>query len=622
MKIHVENPGFWFALFYILSFTVTFIIILVAARKKNVPLGSVLLMLTATSILTVIGSRLICIPAAGWKNITSIGSLAGYENRSALGGLVFGLAGLILTQRFFRLGREIIDIYAWVAPLGFGIQKIGCFFNGCCFGRVTALPWGVSYGYGSSAHFHQWVSGIIEENAPFSASVHPVQLYETLFFFLISFLAWKAIRKWKGSYSSLLFSTGVFFVFRFIAEFFRDPSGSSFNTSTFTGMRWLQWFILLAAAVCLLLLLASEKLTKLSCLAKVPEKGPSLVNLVAYIGLICSVLYIFRNSFSPFESVSIYMKFIPALALTCWCIFSSARLLKWKILSFSIIALPLFVSTRTFLQDSAKSGGTLRDFYQNKVTSYRRIDAGFTGGNAFNVLQFNPLQGQCGTSYTENNYRHEFRSGGAGYSVVRKAGNKIITKGINLYGGFNREINLTSGTRQSNFIGAVNPYIKADFEWIGIGLGAHVGELRWIPSEPLSDIQPTSGTNWSPILPEVYLRLGESSVFDVRYIYGYKFPSTLPMLNSEISFGTGFGNKTNLTLRYGLDFSSIETNSFLYGEALVSKQVGFMFKYSFGNSKIYNTNTSGYFENSIQRFVFGLNYRFGFNSVKDKNGKK
>jgi phosphatidylglycerol:prolipoprotein diacylglycerol transferase len=45
--------------------------------------------------------------------------------------------------------RHYLDVLAigLVAALMFG--RIGCFLNGCCYGRPTDLPWGVSFPYGS-----------------------------------------------------------------------------------------------------------------------------------------------------------------------------------------------------------------------------------------------------------------------------------------------------------------------------------------------------------------------------------------------------------------------------------------------------------------------------------------
>jgi len=59
--------------------------------RQKIPLWSVLLMLTAGSLFTIIGSRLITIPVTQWSSIIGTGYFEDYPGRSAVGGLFFGL---------------------------------------------------------------------------------------------------------------------------------------------------------------------------------------------------------------------------------------------------------------------------------------------------------------------------------------------------------------------------------------------------------------------------------------------------------------------------------------------------------------------------------------------------
>ena len=61
----------------------------------------------------------------------------------------------------------------WVAPylaLGHSIGRIGCFLVGDCYGKACDLPWAMSFPNGIP---------------PTLEHVHPTQLYESLFGFLI-----------------------------------------------------------------------------------------------------------------------------------------------------------------------------------------------------------------------------------------------------------------------------------------------------------------------------------------------------------------------------------------------------------------------------------------------------
>jgi len=73
-----------------------------------------------------------------------------------LGGVVFAVLVIFLYLRHHKLPvRRYLDILAigLLAALAFG--RIGCFLNGCCFGRPTELPWGVRFPYGSLAYRSQ-----------------------------------------------------------------------------------------------------------------------------------------------------------------------------------------------------------------------------------------------------------------------------------------------------------------------------------------------------------------------------------------------------------------------------------------------------------------------------------
>jgi phosphatidylglycerol:prolipoprotein diacylglycerol transferase len=86
------------------------------------------------------------------------------------GGLVFygGLAGAVLVALWRIHVRKLplwpmADCLAPGIALGHVFGRLGCFFNGCCFGRPTPLPWAVHFPKGT---------------IPDDPWVHPSQLYE------------------------------------------------------------------------------------------------------------------------------------------------------------------------------------------------------------------------------------------------------------------------------------------------------------------------------------------------------------------------------------------------------------------------------------------------------------
>jgi prolipoprotein diacylglyceryltransferase len=610
MKIAVSDPGFFFALFYILSFAVTFVLIVLSGIKQKIPFRSVLLLLATTSLLTIIGSRLFTIPLAQWGNFLFTGSPSEFPGRSAIGGLLFGLAGLILTQKFLGTGKPIIDLYAWTAPLSLGIQKIGCFLNGCCYGRPSDLPWSIQYPVGSNAHYNHLLNGMIDENAAWSLNVHPVQLYEVLCFFTIAYIVWRSRSVWKKNFSILLFAFSLFFIFRFSIEFLRDPDSSGFNNNIILGVRVFQWYLLISGIVCSLALLVYEKFLK-PVIQKHQVVVPSVNKSILYVLVYSVAVSLFYRLLTPFEQIALYMMYIPAILLTAWYVYRSLPVLKLRLAAVSFLALPLFIISRTFSPDSVpRPGVSIKDFYQKEVRSYNRIDIGTSIGNYYNSVYFNPQAGFCGTTYTSEDYKYIYRLAGAGISTITKNEKSTTTKGINFYGGTDRETNLTKGIEKTDFIIGANPYIKYDRKWIGLGAGVHVGNLRWVPTEPMDAVTFKRGTKSSPVMPQVFFRLGRRDILDLKYSYGVNSPTPFPELFQEVSLGSGFGSKTDFGIRFGTGITHYNLIPFISAEGLVSKQAGLMFRYNFWNSDYYETLYPG--NNQAFRVQFGLNYRFGF----------
>jgi phosphatidylglycerol:prolipoprotein diacylglycerol transferase len=132
-----------------------------------------------------------------------------------------GIGGLILLGGFLlAFFSSLVYIYRkklnfWkladsIAPaiaLGIFLTRIGCFLNGCCFGKVCDLPWGIKFPFNSPAGS---VMGEIH--------VHPTQLYSSLYGILI-FIVLIFLNRYKLFDGVLI---GTFFVLYGISRFFID----------------------------------------------------------------------------------------------------------------------------------------------------------------------------------------------------------------------------------------------------------------------------------------------------------------------------------------------------------------------------------------------------------------
>ena len=131
------------------------------------------------------------------------------------GGLMFfgGFVGAILAALIFLKKNRIPilktgDMIVPLVGLGEFFTRIGCFLNGCCFGKSTSLPWGIKFPIQSAAgHLHR--------------PLHPTQLYSSLFgFILFYYLMQRQKQKLKTGqvFSEFLITYGGF---RFLIDFVR-----------------------------------------------------------------------------------------------------------------------------------------------------------------------------------------------------------------------------------------------------------------------------------------------------------------------------------------------------------------------------------------------------------------
>ena len=168
-----------------------------------------------------IGARLFFV-ILNWKYFLQYpGEIINVQNGGLAfqGSLVFGtIAGLIYVKKNKLSLVTVIDLCAPYAALGQSIGRIGCFLNGCCFGK--SVPWGIYF-------------PVLKYRA------YPTQLFDAIGLFVI-FLFLKRMQK-----KSLL--PGQIFVLylvlasllRFIVEFFRAD-----HYHLFAGLSVYQWVCL------------------------------------------------------------------------------------------------------------------------------------------------------------------------------------------------------------------------------------------------------------------------------------------------------------------------------------------------------------------------------------------
>jgi phosphatidylglycerol:prolipoprotein diacylglycerol transferase len=175
------------------------------------------------------------------------------------GGVFYGgliLAVLVALWYIRRAGLPLwttCDVFAPGIALGHVIGRFGCLFAGCCYGKPTMKPWGITFTNPFAA---------ANVGTPLGIPLHPTQLYEAGAEALILFVLLVTERKGRP-FAGRTFWLYMFLyaVSRFIIEFYRgDERGTifMFSTSQFISL------ILAPLAIVMLVYLARHE-------APVPE---------------------------------------------------------------------------------------------------------------------------------------------------------------------------------------------------------------------------------------------------------------------------------------------------------------------------------------------------------------
>jgi phosphatidylglycerol---prolipoprotein diacylglyceryl transferase len=152
------------------------------------------------------------------RNPGQIFSLATLQSAGTFYGGVAG--GIVWTIVFTRVAKlpllAVLDVCAAPVALGHAIGRVGCFVAGCCYGKPTALPWGVAFTSPVAAR----IAG-----TPLNIPLHPTQLYEAGAEFVnFLLLFWLGTRqKFPGQLIGAFFF--LYGIERGVIEFLRDDPG-------------------------------------------------------------------------------------------------------------------------------------------------------------------------------------------------------------------------------------------------------------------------------------------------------------------------------------------------------------------------------------------------------------
>jgi phosphatidylglycerol:prolipoprotein diacylglycerol transferase len=108
------------------------------------------------------------------------------------------------------------DVFAPGLALGHAIGRVGCFAAGCCWGKPTDQPWGITF---SSPLAHAWVG------TPLGVPLEPTQLFESAVELVNFFILYWLIKHKKFDGQVIGAYMFLYGFARYFLEFIRDDPG-------------------------------------------------------------------------------------------------------------------------------------------------------------------------------------------------------------------------------------------------------------------------------------------------------------------------------------------------------------------------------------------------------------
>lgn len=204
-------------LFTTLGYLTGAVVLVWAARQRKL-LTDGMMRISAFALLGgIVGAKLSEFLFEGWPFRISFAAIfdPSLGGKALLGGIAGGWIAAEIAKRRMGIRRSTGDLFAYALPAGEAIGRIGCYFNGCCYGKATNCALAI-FQHGA------WR--------------HPTQIYSAItaaLIFLAVVLARKSVPREGDLFKLYLVLFGVS---RFLIEFLRE------GPTLFWGLTAMQWF--------------------------------------------------------------------------------------------------------------------------------------------------------------------------------------------------------------------------------------------------------------------------------------------------------------------------------------------------------------------------------------------
>lgn len=219
----------------LLAYGASVLVMLHYAKREGLDRRNVVDGITLAIAAGLVGARLLEVIVSWRKIVDDPGHLKTlvFSNGVWLGGVIAAISfGL---WWFRRSGIPIpkgLDILGMVGAISTVVSRWGCFFSGCCFGKPTDLPWGVTF----PEIAHRLHSGI-----PYGP-IHPTQIYQSLVGLAVFVILALVYRRKRFDGQIMMLYLLLLSVTRFFMEYLRGDAQRGFviegvlSTSQFIGI--------------------------------------------------------------------------------------------------------------------------------------------------------------------------------------------------------------------------------------------------------------------------------------------------------------------------------------------------------------------------------------------------
>jgi prolipoprotein diacylglyceryltransferase len=602
----ISAGGPWYDLLYNLAFLVALAILLYEGYKRKFPILKWILLLAISRISFIIGSKLATFSPAEWNYLFTHLTLPPTGKKSLFGGLILSAAGLFAGKFILRFRACFLDAFAIALPVALWIQRIGCLFAGCCYGKTTLLPWAVQYPTQSLAHYHQFQDGLLSFGDSLSMPVHPVQLYEVLLLVIAVLLIFRYRKRFLRTGSLMLLSMILILTSRFLTGFWRDSHAHTIGGEEIWIFNTTQ-LVILPVVITLILLLRHNESRAQRIMQYSMDSDLNLSAAIVLLFALSAFSLVISDWLEFPEFVAVSLTITAATGIVIYRLLLNYYLYPYKWLQLACLLIPLFLMAQTYPKNDENSEDS------ENFEKYKSIKIGYATGHFENLHNIGQGSGCDRVSETEY-FDQKYSLIGAGYEISRIYQNPYeeLSYGIKSWIGNHYQTRLSDQYRTKNALFGINPYTRLETNFFGIGGGINIGNLVIITENRHIDGtgHPETGFRKYNIYPQFYFRFGPRSVIYLDYRLADQFPSALPGFRHQFGIGTGLGYNNGLALRIGSNTDSIK---YLAAKIPIKNSIVLEPVFLWGKSPQYESNKT------FRQFSLGLSYRFGYH---DGHGKR